>query len=303
MNGANDKDTTPYEPQVSSYDYDAPLDEAGNVTEKYKIFRQVIAKHLPKGEQLPPIPVAKPTMRISRIQFDKKESILSALPAPVYSDSVLTFEELHQAYGFVLYRTVLRGEHSGKLAIDKLRDYAVILVNGKRQGQMDRRLDQDHINIKLSGKIDTLDILVENLGRVNFGPNLLKNNKGITHQVLLNGQSLKEWQMFGLPFKNEKDIIWSKNAISSDGPVILEGAFNVDSTFDTYLDMSLWGKGVVWVNGHNLGRYWSIGPQQTIYVPGEWLKRGQNKITVFELLHNGNDTIVGINHPILDKLQ
>lgn len=303
MNGANDKDSTPYEPQVSSYDYDAPLDEAGNVTEKFRIFRSVIEKHLPKGEVLPPIPAAKPSMEIPAINLTKRTYLLDALPTPVVSDTPLTFEALHQAYGFVLYRTILKGQKNGELQLRDLRDYAVVMVNGQPQGVLDRRLERQDMRIKLTGGTDTLDILVENLGRVNFGPNLLKNLKGITRSVLLNGTELKGWQMYGFPFSKIEDFKWTDKGHHQAGPVMLQGNFNLEKLADTYLDMQHWGKGVIWVNGHNLGRYWYIGPQQTIYLPAEWLKKGNNQITVLELLHAGKDTLKAVSRPVLDLLQ
>lgn len=303
MNGANDKDNKSFEPQISSYDYDAPLDEAGNPTEKYRIFREVIEKYLPAGEKLPPIPEGNPTMDIASIQLTKRTHLLDALPAPVKSERPLTFEQLHQAYGYVLYRTIIEGGRSGTLKIDSLRDYAVILVNGRPQGVLDRRLNQHSLNIQLPPGRDTLDIFVENLGRINFGPNLLHNSKGITHRVLLGSVELKGWSMYGFPFNTLAGFKWNPAASNNRGPVLLEGDFKLDRVADTYLDMADWGKGVIWVNGHNLGRYWYIGPQQTVYLPKQWLKTGDNKITVLEELSDSLNTVKAIDHPVLDSLQ
>ena len=303
MNGANFKDSTPYEPQISSYDYDAPLDEAGNPTEKFRIFRSVIQKHLPKGVTLPPVPAGKPTMAINNIALTRQAYLLDALPAPVVADTPVTFEQLHQAYGYVLYRTIIDGDKSSTLKINELRDYAVVMVNGKPQGTLDRRLGQNTLNIQLPPGRDTLDLFVENLGRINFGAYLLQNNKGIVGKVLLGGRVLKGWSMYGFPFNDLKDFKWPATASGDKGPVLLEGHFRLDSTADTYLDMSSWGKGVVWVNGHNLGRYWKVGPQQTLYLPKEWLHKGDNAVTVLEELKQDKKTISAITHPILDSLQ
>jgi beta-galactosidase len=303
MNGANFKDSTPYEPQISSYDYDAPLDEAGNPTEKFKIFRSVIEKHLPKGTMLPPVPASKPTMAINNIDLTKRTYLLDALPAAVTSDTPITFEHLHQAYGYVLYRTIVDGDKSSTLKVNELRDYAVVLVNGVPQGTIDRRLGQNTLNIQLPPGRDTLDLFVENLGRINFGPYLLQNNKGIIGKVLLGGRALNGWSMFGFPFSSLKDFKWQHTASLNKGPVLLQGNFKLDSLADTYFDMSSWGKGVVWVNGHNLGRYWKVGPQQTIYVPKEWLSVGDNTVTVLEELKADKKNLSAIAHPILDSLQ
>ena len=206
MNGANDKDTTPYEPQISSYDYDAPLDEAGNATDKYMQFRKVIQQNLALGQSLPEVPAAKPSMAIPSIQFESATRLGDLLANPVRNVKPLTFEDLNQAYGFVWYRTTLDGGKTGILKIKALRDYAVIMLNGKRVGVLDRRHAQDSLSLSLpSGKV-TLDILVENLGRVNFGPNLLKNKKGITEYVSFAGQELQNWEMFKLPFNEVKSM-------------------------------------------------------------------------------------------------
>jgi len=152
-----------------------------------------------------------------------------------------------------------------------------------------------------SGKV-TLDILVENMGRINFGPNLLKNNKGIVGTVLLGNTELKGWQMFSLPFNKIQAVVFSGNKKTTDAPVIKKGVFSLAETGDTYLDMSSWGKGCVWINGHHLGRYWEIGPQQTIYVPVEWLRKGNNEIEVLELIKPNQDRLNSIEKPILNKL-
>lgn len=301
MNGANFNDDSPYEPQTSSYDYDAPLDEAGNATPKFMLFRKIIATHLPAGTRLPAVPAAKPTIAISDIRLTESAGLTTMLPKPVFSRTPLTFEALNQDYGFVLYQAKLTGGRSGILRLDELRDYAVIMINGKRVGELDRRHNQNSMMLKLpAGKV-TLDILVENLGRINFGPYLLKNKKGITKQVLFNGKELYGWNMYSLPFHSLNGIKYGKTA-NYAAPVLKRGFFSINKVADTYLDMSNWGKGVVWINGHNLGRYWHVGPQQTIYVPAEWLKKGANEIEIFEQLKTDLSVVSSITHPILDKL-
>ncbi|HEY8914896.1 MAG TPA: beta-galactosidase [Chitinophaga sp.] len=304
MNGANYNDQNPYEPQISSYDYDAPLDEAGNATEKFMKFREVISRHLPAGQVLPEVPAARPVIEIPAIRFTQTRSLFDVLPKPVNNKTPLTFEDLGQAYGWVLYRTTLNGGQAGLLKIKALRDYALVFINGKRAGVLDRRLYQDSLQVQLpKGKV-TLELLVENLGRINFGPYLLQNKKGITEKVLLNNKELLNWQQFRLPF----DTLPAGKAKAytltrGNAPVLKEGTFVLSRTGDTYLDMSSWGKGTVWINGHNLGRYWEIGPQQTIYVPAEWLKAGENHIAVLELLKPGVETLSGVERPVLDVLK
>ena len=303
MNGANYNDRNPYEPQTSSYDYDAPLDEAGNATSKFMEFRQVIQRHLPAGTALPNVPAAKPGVKLPAITFTKTTSLFDLLPAAKLNATPLTFEDLQQPYGFVLYRSIVNGGSSALLKIKELRDYGIVFINGKRAGILDRRLKQDSMLITLpNGKV-TLDILVENLGRINFGPYLLKNKKGITEAVSLDGIEVKNWQMYGLPFDDISKISLKKKVHGAGAPVVKTAIINLRNVADTYFDMSNWGKGVVWVNGHNLGRYWQIGPQQTMYVPAEWLKKGKNTITILELLKPGESVLQTAEKPILDKLQ
>ncbi|MDO7848483.1 beta-galactosidase [Hymenobacter sp. M29] len=305
MNGANFKgDSSHYEPQISSYDYDAPLDEAGNATAKFRAFREVIARYRPAGQPLPPVPATKPSVALPVLQLTKSIRLLDHLPTPVASAGPLTFEALKQDYGFVLYRTTVAGGGQKLLKIKELRDYAVVMVNGKCMGTLDRRLRQDSLRVALPAGPVQLDILVENMGRVNFGEYLLQNNKGITRSVALNGKQLNGWQMYGLPFDKAPTLVKAGPAAptASSGPVLRAATFTLAQPADTYLDMRQWGKGVVWVNGHNLGRYWAIGPQQTLYVPVEWLRKGQNDITVLELLKPQQTILPSLNHAILNEL-
>jgi len=304
MNGANFNDKNPYEPQISSYDYDAPLDEAGNATAKFMLFREAIQHSLPANTVLPEVPAKKKTISISNIQFTEAASILTILPKAISNITPLTFENLKQPYGYVLYRSTINAHEKAVLKIKGLRDYAVVMLNGKFVGTLDRRLYQDSLLIDASSKTQTLDILVENMGRINFGPYLLKNTKGIVEAVELNGKAVENWQMFGLPFNAPGKIKLTATAKLTAGiPAVKKGVFNLKETGDSYLDLSAWGKGVIWVNGHHLGKYWNVGPQQTVYVPKEWLKKGKNEIIIFELLKPLENKLNGLEEPILDKLK
>ena len=305
MNGANFKDGTPYEPQISSYDYDAPLDEAGNATDKFVAFRDVIKKHLPASMELPAIPQAKPAISIPSIRFTRTAPLLTGtLPAAKTNATPLTFEDLNQAYGFVLYKTTLPAAGKGVLKINQVRDYALVFVDGKRVGVLDRRLNQDSLELTVPQAGAVLEILVENLGRINFGKYLLQNKKGITAGVSFADKELKNWKMYSLPFdKAPAAKEGSSVPVQGQQPVIKSGTFTLGKTGDTYLDMSAWGKGVVWVNGHNLGRYWNIGPQQTLYVPVEWLKKGTNEITVLELLKPEQTGLQAGEKPVLNMVR
>jgi beta-galactosidase len=303
MNGANYKGTTPYEPQISSYDYDAPLDEAGNATHKFYEFRNVIQKYLPQHQALPEVAAPKPAIRIPHIRFNKSIPLTAVLPTPVTSNVPASFEQLEQAYGYVLYRTKLKNAASGMLVIKDLRDYAVVMINGKIAGTLDRCKAQDSLQITLPKGTVVLDLLVENLGRINFGPYLLENKKGITKGVWLNGKELKGWQNYSLPFETPPVVnAANDNGQSITGPVLRKAGFILERTGDTYLDMSTWGKGVVWVNGHNLGRYWNVGPQQTLYIPAEWLVKGKNELIILEMIEPGKKELSALDKPILDSL-
>jgi hypothetical protein len=301
MNGANFDNGQPYAPQTSSYDYDAPIDEAGNATHKFMAFRDVIQKHVPPGTVLPPVPAAKRAVAVPRFTLRESADLLSNLPAPVAAERPLSFEDLRQGYGYVLYRTQMQGPRKGTLKIDRLRDYALIFINGKRVAVLDRRLNQDSVALEVPAGDITLDILVENLGRINFGTYLNDNRKGITEKVTFGDQEVKGWNMYGFPFSDVSGVKFN-NAGHRSGPVIRRGTFSLDDSADKYIDMSDWGKGCVWLNGHNLGRYWYIGPQQTLYAPGPWLRKGRNEIVVFELLNERQDELQTRRTPVLDQL-
>jgi len=305
MNGGNYNDRSPYEPQISSYDYDAPLDEAGNATGKFWVFRKVIGRHLPAGVILPPVPEAKKAVAVGAVRLTEVGSLFGMLPSPVAATRPLSFEDLNQAYGYVMYRSVVSGGGSGVLRIGGLRDFAVVFANGRRVGVLDRRLRQDSLALALpAGKV-RLDILVENLGRINFGPYLLKNTKGIVGKVEWKGEEVMGWTMFPLPFSTVEGLALRGGPAAPGGgvPVVRRGYFEMGEPADTYFDMRKWGKGCVWVNGHHLGRYWRVGPQQTIYVPAEWLKKGRNEVVVLELLKPEQEVLEGIDHAVLNELE
>ncbi|MHB1920879.1 MAG: glycoside hydrolase family 35 protein [Chitinophagaceae bacterium] len=301
MNGANINQQG-LEPSITSYDYDAPLSEAGVITPKYLALRQVILRHLPKGTKLPPVPAQPVFQSLPDIHLNLEAGLMDNLPQPVQSTSILSMEDLNQGYGYLIYQTRIPKACRGILKLDRLRDYAIIFLNGKRVGVLDRRMRQDSLEISAAAG-SSLDIFVENLGRINFGKQILDNRKGITHQVLLAGQSLKNWKIYSLPFQHFGAIHFHPFNQVNRPPVILKGNFMLNNTSDSFLDMRGWGKGAAWINGHALGRYWYIGPQQTLYVPGPWLKKGKNELIIFEELHSPHPIISGIDHPILDQVQ
>ncbi|HUB89898.1 MAG TPA: beta-galactosidase family protein [Dyella sp.] len=298
MSGANWDDNS-YQPDVTSYDYDSPLDESGRPTPKYYALRKVIAAAT--GTTPPAVPATPSTQAIANIKLDESRSLWDALPAPTASHELKTMEELGESYGDILYRKRIDANASGSLHIDGLHDYALVYVNGKRIGTLDRRLKQDSLNVKLA-KGDTLDLLVQNDGRINFGEKLVNERKGILGAVTLQGQTLLDWQIYPLPFADNENVKVTQGACRH-APCIYHATFNApvsgDANADTFLDTKGLGKGVVWINGHPLGRFWNIGPQHTLYVPGAWLKPGGNQLVVLDLLTEGEPTLRTLKQPML----
>ena len=280
-----------YEPNVSSYDYDSPLDEAGRPTRKFFLMREVIRKRLPGGTRLPDLPAPQPVLAVPRFELGEVAPLGDLLGRPVVSAGPRTMESLGQSYGFVLYRHRAVGRLKGLLEINEVRDYAVVLAGGRRQGVLDRRLGQKALAVELAGG-EALDILVENMGRINFGPQLVDDRKGIVGQVTLGGALLTGWENYALPMASLGALRFSASGV--EGPAFRRGVFHLASVGDTFLDMRGWGKGYVWVNGHNLGRYWKIGPQQCLFVPAVWLRRGENEVVVLDLDPSGQRTLAGL---------
>ena len=312
MNGANLSKHDPYSPQTSSYDYDAPLDEAGNPTDKFYKLQNVIEKYLPTGSIVPFLPDATKTIAIPDIKLTSRAALFSNLPKPVFSAKPLCFEDLDQGYGFVLYRTTLKKATSGLLKISELRDYATVYINGKRIAVLNRHLRQNSVQLSQVPANATLDILVENNGRINYGPYLTDNRQGITQKVTLGKAELSGWKMYKFPFVNEPGFKYrpvnapvkpGQQIIAlTDVPALYKGTFELDDAHDTFLDMSGYGKGFVFLNGHNLGKYWYVGPQQTLYIPASWLKKGQNEIVVFDELKANHRSISTLDKPILNTV-
>ncbi len=283
MAGANFGDK--YQPDVTSYDYDAPLDEAGRPTPKYFAIRDLLARYQPRGTVLPGLPQPLPAITIPAIEFDESASLFDNLPPAVRSPQPGPMESYGQNHGFILYRTRLVGHRGGKLTATDLHDYATVFVDGRYAGAMDRTKGETAtLDIpKAEPANETLDILVEGMGRINYGPRLI-DRKGITDRVTLNAMTLMAWDVHPLPMDEEYvgRLRFARRPADRPGN-FFRGRFELAKTGDTYLDLSGWTKGVVWVNGHNLGRFWEIGPQKRLFCPAPFLKAGPNEIVVFDL--------------------
>jgi beta-galactosidase len=307
--GANYSDK--YEPTVTSYDYGAPINEMGQPTPRYFELRALLARYQPGGAALPEPPAPLPVIEVPDFLPGESASIFDFLPEPRRMPQPGPMEYLNQDYGFILYRTKLVGEHSGRLTITDLHDYANIYVDDKYLGALDRAKKEESIEIPASRPAaGRLDILVEAMGRINYGDRLI-DRKGITDRVTLGRMTLMDWEVFPLPL-DERFLAALKFAADrpggSDGgrsaggassagirpAMFFRGRFGLKETGDTYLDMSGWSKGVVWVNGHNLGRYWEIGPQRRLFCPAPFLKKGENEVLVFDLHRTAPAAIRGV---------
>jgi beta-galactosidase len=297
MAGANASKTMPIQPDTSSYDYDSPLDEAGRPTPKFHALREVIKKHLPAGEALPELPAPQPMIEIPRFELKESATLDPLLKNPAKSERPLTFEALGQSYGFVLYHTKIAQPARGTLEFHDLRDYAQVIQGDKVLGTLDRRKGEKTLAVDLLP--GDLYIFVENMGRINFGPRLVDDFKGITEKVTLNGAELNGWQMHSLPF-NSVDLARLRFSSKDKNKPFYRGAFNLQETGDTFLDTRGWGKGHVWVNGHHLGRYWKIGPQQTLFVPAEWLRKGKNQVVVLDVEEGRARSLQGVKNPVFE---
>ena len=301
--GANYNGEHNIQPDITSYDYDAPINEAGWETPKYKALRQLFQKYV--SYKIPGVPAHAPVITIPSITLNKAVDLfeLTKKIDPVVSDTPQTFESLNQGYGYVLYSKKIEKPIKGKLEINGLRDYATVFVNGKKIATLNRVFNNYSCDINLPLNA-TLDILVENMGRINYGAEIIHNLKGIISPVMIDSMEVKgNWKMYRLPMEAEPDLQFFKNNYFKSHPVIYNGSFNLIKTGDTFLDMRSWGKGIVFVNGHNLGRYWHAGPQQTLYLPGCWLHKGKNTITIFEQENDEHhNEISSIGAPILDEL-
>jgi beta-galactosidase len=297
MNGANSDGKGSYEPDVTSYDYAAPLDESGRTTPKYFAFRDVIAKAT--GVTPPPVPEVAAAIGVPAVALPESASLWKNLPRPIHSKQVLSMEDVDQAYGYILYRTRLKKSAAGELALDELHSYAQVYLDGKLVGTVDRRLKQNTLALPaVKGKAQ-LDILVENTSRVNFGKQIGGERAGITKQVTLNGRPLTGWDIFPLPMTDVDKLPYSTEPC--EGACFYRGSFNLAAVGDTFLDTGEFTKGQLWLNGHALGRIWNVGPQQTLYAPGPWLVEGKNEVIVFDLEGKPGRTVRGLDKPVLDR--
>lgn len=290
----------PFSPDTSSYDYDAPVSEAGWVTPKFDAIREVMLRHLLPGETATEPPSANPVTEFAPVTLTQFASVFSNLPCPRRVERPETFESYDQSRGFAVYRTTVPAGPAGGLKCKAVHDFGWIYLDGELLGILDRRNKRFEIELPERATPTQLDILVHTMGRVNFGQEVA-DRKGLHGQVELSGKELLQWEIFPFPLQPE-NLERLEFGPAEAGPGFWRGTFEVSAPGDTFLDVRTWGKGVAWVNGRCLGRFWNIGPQQTMYVPGPWLRRGVNEIVLLDLSGPTQPQVAGIRFPILDEL-
>ncbi len=281
MNGSNYYDVLT--PDVTSYDYDAVLTEWGDTTKKYELFREVISKF----REIPEVTLSTKIEKKSygKAELTGKVSLAAALKdiaVPVESVTPMSMEQLGQGYGYTLYTTELKKEGGmEKIRLYGANDRARIYLDGKDVATLFDRELLGEKQFETLVKGTKLEILMENMGRVNFGPMLEKQHKGIKDAVVINGHQHYYWTQYTLSMDNLEKLVY-ENDVTEGVPAFYRFEFDAETTADTFLDLTGFGKGCVIVNGVNIGRYWEIGPQLRLYIPGPLLKTGKNEIIVFE---------------------
>ncbi|PQP83904.1 beta-galactosidase [Paenibacillus sp. PCH8] len=293
-NGANCQQKDQYEPTITSYDYDSLLSESGEPTAKFHAVRNLIAWYSNRdlGELVLPDP--KETIAYGRVELKQCAVLLAQvdqLSVPVQRTNLEPMEKLGQDYGFILYQTRISGPRERQeLVVQEVRDRALVFVNGQFQGVLERGNTALSVSFEVPPEGADIAILVENMGRINYGP-YLKDPKGITEGVRHGFQFLFDWTIHCLPMTDLSGLHFREQLAEADGeaeikgeePAFYRGSFQLTDVRDTFLRLDSWTKGFVYVNGFNLGRYWNKGPQKTLYVPAPLLREGENEIIVFEL--------------------
>lgn len=311
-----------FAPDVTSYDYDAPINEYGHATPKFWELRKTMQKYN-GGKRLPDVPKpAAPIITIPKMTLTEFCPLDLGMSMPTMSHDIKSFEEMNLGWGAMFYETKLpQIEKSSRLSLNEAHDYAQIFIDNKLIGTIDRTKNERSIKLPPVKQGATLTILIEAMGRINFG-RAVKDFKGITESVTIdtemNGHDvsyhLKNWVIVPIPDSyqtaqhafdklDETNRCFSPINFSSPSIGYYRGYFNLKKVGDTFLNLEQWGKGQVYVNGHALGRFWRIGPQQTLYLPGCWLKKGRNEIIIMDIVGPKAPVVWGQDQPELNKLQ
>ncbi|GEB36659.1 hypothetical protein GLI01_06940 [Gluconacetobacter liquefaciens] len=281
--GANaHRDGSEFQPVVTSYDYDAPIDEAGRATPKYHALRAMIARAT--GRPAPSVPPDPPVLGFAPVMAHAAGSLWDALGDPVHAPDPVSMERgLRQSSGMALYRCVIPTGRGGPLHLPPVHDDARLILDGTDIGTLSRLFPTKTLPVITPAPHPRhLDILVDSFGHIGFGP-AMGDRKGLDGPVTLGGMPLRDWMIFGLPLDATQRARATRHLPAPDLPTgLYRATFNMPGTGSTYLDLSEWKKGYVWVNGHALGRFWSIGPQRRLFCPAEFLYPTRNDILVLD---------------------
>lgn len=280
--GANDKGV--YQPLVTSYDYDAPLDEAGDPTPKYHAFREVIARYHKVPDSVPSRSCRAPAVTAALLEPVRLLEAPQRWGTWQAHEDLPTLDELTPMPRLALVRTKIAGTRPGVLTFGEIRDRATVFLDGERVGTLSR--EHHDRAIPLPRAHGELLVLVEDQGRVDYGPRI-GEQKGIIGGVQLHSEPLSEWDVLPIDLTAVPDLRPDRRGERVDGPlagpVVVHAEFEVAEPADLFLDTAGWGKGMAWVNGFPLGRYWRRGPQRTMYVPSPVVRAGSNEVVVLEL--------------------
>lgn len=284
--GANtNPDGSKFEPDLTSYDYGSPIGENGNLTKEYFEYRDIIKSALPAGADVPE-PVQPETMEIPEFT-PQRVCGFHQLRAKRHRQSFNTpptLESLGQNQGIGIYTTKLPAGPATTLHCTP-QDFALVYVGNDLIGTMDRRSNQRSIELPAREADSVLRIVVDTFGHVNFSKFMEKDRKGLIGSVKLGEKELKDWRVSTMNLERklpEQKTVNRARRGDSKGS-LYRAEVKLSNPIDTFLDMKDWQKGYVWVNGHLLGRYWNVGPQERLYCPGEFLKDGTNTIEILDL--------------------
>ena len=298
---------SPFQPQTSSYDYEAPISEQGRATPKFYALRDLLKKYMSREEleNLPEVPEPLPLQAFSS---DARADIMvpadeKTVNRDAPDETPRTMENLGLGYGTVSYITANVPAEGGRLAVETIRDQAAVFADGKFAGFLDRRYPQNKVDIPAGTK--ELKITVTHMSRYNFGSAMYNSAKGLFAPVTIDGKEIKGWwyKLLDHDFKLAKLEGPAADAAAAAPCTFKRFLVDFDSQADTFLLVRGWKKGHVWVNGRPLGRFWGIGPTQTMYLPGCWLKKGENEILVWDF--GGNVPVQGLvftDTPVLDEM-
>ncbi len=282
-----------YSPIATSYNFNAPVNEQGRPTSVYMSLRELMGSFLTKKQKLPEMPQLLPVMEIPGFFLTVFTSVWDNLPQPVISEEPGSFETHGQDYGIMLYRTEITGLKAGRMTIAGIHDFATVFLNGVYLGALNRAVGVETIDIPGNSQdVAVLEILVEGMGRINTGENII-DRKGITGSVTINGDTIKNWKVYKLSL--DKKFIYglrSTGKTLNKNGIFFKGNISLIENSDTYFDVSNYTKGIIWVNGHNLGRFWNTGPQKRLLCPGLWLKKGLNEVIILDMVETRPQLII-----------